>query len=185
MKIAFVIFNEMTAIDLVGVYDPLTRLKTMGFISDISWDICAFKPTVRDSAGLGLVPDKVGGSLAGYDIVVIPGGYGTRRLSNDAAFLAWLATAADCPLKVSVCTGSLLWGAAGFLEGLPATTHRRAYETLQPFCAEVRSERIVDAGKVITAGGVTSGIDLGLYLCAKLAGPAARDSIARQMEYQC
>lgn len=185
MKIAFVIFNEMTAIDLVGVYDPLTRLKTMDFISDISWDVCAFKPTVRDSAGLRLVPDKVGGSLAGYDIVVMPGGYGTRRLINDAAFLAWLATAADCPLKVSVCTGSLLWGAAGFLEGLPATTHRRAYETLQPFCAEVRSERIVDAGKVITAGGVTSGIDLGLYLCAKLAGPAARDSIARQMEYQC
>lgn len=185
MKIAFVIFNEMTAIDFVGIFDPMTRLKTMGFISDISWDICAFKPTVRDGAGLRIVPDKVGGSMAGYDLLVVPGGFGTRRLMNDDAFLRWLETAADCPLKVSVCTGSLLLGAAGFLNGLPATTHHRAFDSLRPLCAEVRSERIVDAGGVITAGGVTSGIDLGLYLCGKLAGPAARESIARQMEYQC
>lgn len=183
MKIAFVIFSEMTALDFVGVFDPLTRLRLMGFVSDFSWDVCAFEPTVRDGAGLGVVPDKVGGSLAGYEMVVVPGGFGTRRLMNDKAFLAWLATAAGCPLKVSVCTGALLWGAAGFLKGLPATTHAGAFDTLAPLCGEVRDERIVDAGGVITAGGVTAGLDLGLYLCAKLAGPAARDSVARQMEY--
>jgi cyclohexyl-isocyanide hydratase len=117
MKIAFVIYNDMTALDFVGVYDPLTRLKTMEFLSDITWDICSFTPAVNDNTGLAFVPDKVGMPLGGYDMVVVPGGFGSRKLAEDAEFLAWLGTAAKCPLKVSVCTGALLWGAAGFLAG--------------------------------------------------------------------
>lgn len=184
MKTAFVVFDEMTALDFVGVYDPLRRLSTMGFMDDFSWDICARASLVSDHSGIVLVPDKAGASLASYDMVVVPGGYGTKRLSRDREFIAWLKTAAACRLKVSVCTGSVLLGAAGFLEGRRATTHRSAFEELRPYCHEVVDQRIVDEGDVITARGVTSAIDLGLYLCEKLAGTDVREMIRRQMDYE-
>jgi cyclohexyl-isocyanide hydratase len=185
VKIAFVVFQDMTALDFVGIYDPLTRLKTMKFLPDLSWDVCAFTAQVADNTGLAFVPDKVARPLAGYDMVVVPGGFGTRKLIHDAAFVAWLQTAADCPLKVSVCTGSLLLGAAGFLRGRRATTHPGAYADLQGFCQQVVAERVVDEGDVVTARGVTSAIDIGLYLCGRLAGPEVRDKIRCQMDYQC
>jgi cyclohexyl-isocyanide hydratase len=78
----------------------------------------------------------------------------------------------------------VLLGAAGFLEGKRATTHRTAFEELRPFCREVIDRRIVDEGDIITARGVTSAIDLGLYLCEKLAGREARERIQKQMDYQ-
>ena len=183
MKIAFIAFDHLTTLDLVGIYDPLTRLKTMGFMPDLTWDICALNTPVKDDRGLTLVPDKVGAPLEGYDIVVAPGGYGTRPLIKDAAFMAWIGTATATPLKASVCTGSLLFGKAGFLRELHATTHPSAYDELAPFCKEVRRERIVDEGAVVTAGGVTSAIDLGLYLCGRLAGEKTRQRIKTQMDY--
>ncbi len=183
MKAAFIIYNDLTTLDFVGVYDALTRLKTMNFDSGFSWEICALTPQVRDDRGLTLLPTQVGESLDGFDMVVAAGGFGSRPLVKDEAFLAWLGTAASCKLKASVCTGSLLYGAAGFLKGRRATTHPNAYEALRPYCAEVVDERIVDEGEVITARGVTSGIDLGLYLCAKFAGAEARAAIKKQMDY--
>ncbi|MCZ7684701.1 MAG: DJ-1/PfpI family protein [Sandaracinaceae bacterium] len=83
-----------------------------------------------------------------------------------------------------MCTGALLLGAAGHLEGLRATTHASALEDLAPYCAEVVRERIVDEGRVVTAGGVTSALDLGVHLVAKHWGPEAALTIARQMEYR-
>ncbi len=184
MRIAFVIFNGMTALDFIGVYDPVTRLKTMDFLPDFEWDICASTREVRDGAGLLFTPTRVGESLATYDMVIVPGGFGTRELVNDQAFIQWLGSAQSCPLKVSVCTGAKLLGAAGFLKGKRATTHHNAFEALRAYCASVvTDERIVQDGDVITAGGVTAGIDLGLYLCEKFAGRGVREKIARQMEY--
>ena len=87
------------------------------------------------------------------------------------------------PLKASVCTGALLLGAAGFLAGKSATTHPSALRELEPYCGEVRTDRVVDAGGVVTAGGVTAGIDLGLHLVRRLAGTEACRRIARQMDY--
>src|SRR5262249_44536581 len=114
---------------------------------------------------------------------VVPGGQGTRALQHDPAFVGWLRTAADVPLKASVCTGALLLGAAGFLAGRPATTHPAAMQELARYCGEVRSERVVDAGGVVTSGGVTAGIDLGLHLVRRLAGAEAMLRVARQMDY--
>lgn len=184
MKVAFIIFDEMTTLDFIGIYDALRRLKTMGFIEDFSWDICAHTSPVSDHSGVMIVPGKTAPSLAGYDMVVVPGGYGTRSLSGDHEFINWLRTASSCRLKVSVCTGSVLLGAAGFLEGRRATTHRSSFEELRPYCAEVVDERIVDEGDIITARGVTSAIDLGLHLCEKLAGTDAKERIKRQMDYE-
>ncbi|OMP67847.1 DJ-1/PfpI family protein [Domibacillus epiphyticus] len=183
MKIAFVLFHHVTALDFVGVYDPVTRLKTMNVIPDLEWDICAFTEEIVDGTGLQFTPTRVRESLDQYDLVIVPGGFGTRTLRNDAPFIEWLKTAKNCKMKASVCTGSLLLGAAGFLEGKSATTHPNAFLELQTYCT-VLSERIVDEGDIITAGGVSSSIDLGLYLCEKLADFDAKEKIRVQMDYQ-
>jgi transcriptional regulator GlxA family with amidase domain len=183
MQIAFVIFEQMTALDFVGVYDPLTRLKSMNFLPDLGWDICARTRTITDDRGLRFNATKIDESLVDYDLLVVAGGHGARTLISDQPFIAWLQTAAPCPLKTSVCTGALLLGAAGFLRGKRATTHPTAHADLVPFCAAVAPQRIVDAGDCITAGGVTAGIDLGLYLVEKLAGADVRTRIGAQMDY--
>jgi cyclohexyl-isocyanide hydratase len=184
MRIAFVIFDGMTALDFIGVYDPVTRLNTMGFLPDLHWEVCARSSTVKDGAGLELTATKVGESLHAYDMIIVPGGFGSRQLMGDAGFIEWLRTAAPCRLKVSVCTGALLLGAAGFLQGKSATTHRSAFGDLRRFCPSVVDRRIVDEGDVITARGVTSSIDLGLYLCEKLAGREVKERIRQQMDYE-
>ncbi|HEX8181351.1 MAG TPA: DJ-1/PfpI family protein [Pyrinomonadaceae bacterium] len=183
MQIAFIIFDQMTALDFVGVYDPLTRLKSMGFRPDLGWDICARTRDLADDRALRFTATRVAEPLGGYDLIVVAGGYGTRTLVNDDSFIAWLKTAAACPLKSSVCTGSLLLGAAGFLQGKHATTHPSAYQDLPAFGATVERRRVVDDGDIITAGGVTAGIDLGLYLVEKLAGAEVRARISQQMDY--
>jgi len=94
-----------------------------------------------------------------------------------------LRTAAPSRFKVSVCTGSLLLGGPGVLKRKKATTHRRAFNELQRFCDKVVDERIVDEGDVISARGVTSSIDLGLYLCEKFAGHEVTEKIRKQMDY--
>lgn len=183
MKTAFILFDRLTALDFVGVYDPLTRLRSMQVMPDFAWSLCAFSNEVTDDRGLRFIPDVVAEPLAGYDLIVVPGGFGTRPLQQDEAFLDWLRTAAPVPLKASVCTGALLLGAAGFLEGKRATTHPNNFADLAPYCAYVVDERVVDEGEVITARGVTSALDLGLHLVERLAGQTARARIAKQMDY--
>lgn len=183
MKCAFVLFDRMTTLDFIGFYDAVTRLKSMHFMEEFTWETCAMSPGVTDDRGLRLAADVVGPSLAPYDVLFIPGGFGTRQLQNEAACVDWLKSAQPVPLKVSVCTGALLLGAAGFLQGKRATTHPNAFKALAPYCAEVVDERVVDSGNVITARGVSSSIDLGLYFVERLAGTGVRNQIAAQMDY--
>lgn len=185
MRVGFIIYEGMTALDFVGVYDPLIRLKTMGFMRDMRWEICARSSQVKDGSGLVFTPTRVAEPLDCCEMIVVPGGFGSRRLVDDSDFINWLRTAEACRLKTSVCTGALLLGAAGFLKGKKATTHPSAFEKLQRFCQQVIDERIVDDGDVVTAGGVTSSIDLGLYLCGKLAGDRAEARIRQQIDYKC
>jgi cyclohexyl-isocyanide hydratase len=159
MKTAFVVFNRMTVMDFIGTYDPLTRLKSMRLIPDFEWDICALTEDVVDDKGLRITPTVVGRPLSDYDLLVVPG-MGTRALQHDTAFIAWLRTSEPVRLKASVCTGSLLLDAAGFLKDKRATSNRNAFEELRPYCAHVVDDRVVDEGEIITARGVTSAIDL-------------------------
>jgi transcriptional regulator GlxA family with amidase domain len=184
-KIAFVIYDGMTTLDFVGAFEPLTKMKTMGLVPKLGWDVCSFKErVVRDQDGLRLIADKVGTSLGGYDLVVVPGGPGNRILLNNSGFINWIRTSEKAKLRVSICTGSLLFGAAGFLKDRKATTHHSAYKLLANYCPRVvKGERIVDEGDIITAGGISASIDLGLYLCEKFLGRTARNKIQRQMEY--
>jgi cyclohexyl-isocyanide hydratase len=183
MRIAFVVYDQMTALDFVGAYDALTRLKTMRFMPDLDWDVCARTSKVHDSVGLCFLLPRIEDSFERYDMVMVPGGPGSRMLMRDSDFVDWLRSAGSCRYKVSVCTGALLMGAAGFLKGKAATTHPDAMGELKEYCTKVVSQRIVDEGDVITAGGVTASIDLGLYLCEKLAGKDARSRIQKKMDY--
>lgn len=183
VKVAFVIYDGMTSLDFIGVYDPITRLRTMGFLPDLTWDVCAASDEVLDSSGLRILPRAVYPILGAYTMTVVPGGTSAREMVRDESFVEWIRTALPCKYRVSVCTGSLLLGAAGFLGHKRATTHPSARSLLAPYCAEVSEDRIVDEGDVITAAGVSSSLDLGLYLCGKLADDKARQRIAKQMDY--
>jgi len=183
MKIAFIMFDNFTFLDLIGFYDCVTRLKTMGFVKDMTWDMCALSETVSDDRGLSVNATKVNTKLEGYDMLFIPGGMGTRTLQHEQSFINWIKTAYDAPLKVSVCTGSLILGSAGFLKNKKATTHPNALEELKVYCSNVQNKRIVDEGSVITGGGVSTSIDLGLYICEYLSTAEIRNKIAVQMDY--
>jgi cyclohexyl-isocyanide hydratase len=183
VKTAFVIFDDMTVMDFIGIYDPLTRLKSMKIMPEFEWNVCALRAQVADDKGLRILPDSVAKPLNEYDLIVVAGGMGTRKLQHDEAFIGWLKGAEAAKLKTSVCTGALLLGAAGYLKGKRATTHPSALEELKPYCARVITERVVDEGNVVTAGGVTAGIDLGLHLVERFAGPEARARVAKQMDY--
>ena len=183
MKTAFIVFQGMTALDFIGFYDPLTRLATMNIVDDFQWRVCSNSPRVSDDRGLAIEADSVNEPLDAYDLVFVPGGFGTRSLQHDRDFVDWLKTAGPARMKVSVCTGALLLGAAGFLRGRRATTHPSAYRELQDYCGEVVQERVVDEGEVVTARGVSSAIDLGLHMVERIAGAEARERIAAQMDY--
>ena len=185
MKAALIIFDHMTILDFIGFYDPITRLKSMNVIPDFEWRICSSKRQVTDDrgSGLGIIADSTGEPLEGYDLLFVPGGFGTRTLQHDTEFMEWLKSAAPVKLKTSVCTGALLLGAAGYLRGKQATTHPAALKELEPYCDAVLTKRVVDEGNVITAGGVSSSIDLGLHVVQRLAGAEARARIATQMCY--
>ena len=183
MKAAFVVFDRMTSLDFIGFYDPVTRLKSMKIIDDFEWRICATTQHVVDDRGLRIEADAIAESLSSYDMLFVPGGFSTRNLQHDRSFVDWLRTAGSAQLKVSVCTGALLLGAAGFLRGKRATTHPSALKELEQYCRAVVPDRVVDEGDTITAGGVSSAIDAGLHLVQRLAGPDARVRIATQMDY--
>lgn len=183
MKAALILFDGMTALDFFGFYDPVTRLKSMNILPEFEWRLCATSPQVSDDRGARVAADSVGEPLNGFDLLFIPGGFGTRVLQHDSRFVAWLSTAAPAKLKTSVCTGALLLGAAGFLRDRQATTHPNAYKELAPYCKGVLEERVVDEGDIITARGVSASIDLGLHVIERLTGAEARARVAQQMDY--
>ncbi len=181
MKIALITFDRLTLLDLVGFYDPITRLKTMGYIPELTWTFCGYSADVTDNFGFPVQVDQVQPDLSGFDLVFLPGGFGTRPLLREPSFLQWLQTAAPVPLKTSVCTGSLLWGAADFLQGIRATTHFDEYVQLASFGAVVQEVGVVEDQGIVTAGAVASSLDLGLYICQKLAGAEACKNIRTRM----
>ncbi len=183
MKAAYILFNGITLLDFIGVYDPLSRLQSQKHLPDFSWDTCALTPKVTDSFGLSIAVDLVQPDLSGYDLIIVPGGFGTRALQKNTAFISWLQTAAKVPLKTSVCTGALLLGASGFLNDHRATTHFNEYDALGAYCKEVVREELVDDGAVITAGAVASSLTLGLYLCEKLVGKEKAEVVRKSMAY--
>ncbi|GIP18068.1 glutamine amidotransferase [Paenibacillus montaniterrae] len=183
MKFALVLFNGVTFLDFVGFYDVIYRLNLFEPSKGTTWDICGLTDEVTDELGMKVKVNVIRPDLSQYDFVFIPGGMGTRKLREDKEFVDWIKTAEAVPYKASVCTGSLLWGAAGFLKNKKATTHPNVYDLLEPYCAEVVKARIVKDGNVITAGGVATSIDLGLYIIELFAGKEAVPVVKQQLDY--
>lgn len=183
MKIAFVLFDGMTTLDFTGFYDAVTRLKRLYPDKNVYWEFCAMQKQVTDDRGLTLSASRVSPDLSAFDLLFVPGGFATRQLQFDSSFTAWLQTARDVPVKASVCTGALLLGAAGFLEGKQATTNPSAYDLLAPYCGRLEKARIVRDGSLITAGGVAASVDLGLYVVEWLTDAATAAIVQQAMDY--
>ena len=132
--------------------------------------------------GATITVDAVRPPLDAFNVLVIPGGHGTRLLEHDAAVIDWLRGYPANRLAASVCTGALLLGAAGRLRGKRATTHHTAMARLLDFEAIATNSRVVDEGQLVTGGGVTCALDVGIHLVRRLAGDEAARAIARQME---
>ncbi|MEA2374058.1 MAG: hypothetical protein QOD53_521 [Thermoleophilaceae bacterium] len=180
MEIVIPIFDELTALDAVGPYEVLSRLPG----AEVKFAALEPGPKRTETKMLALIADHALADVPRPDIVCVPGGFGTRQLMKDEAMLDWIRTAHEhSTWTTSVCTGSLLLGAAGVLEGLRATTHWLAMDTLAGLGVETTLERVVEQGKVITAAGVSSGIDMALTLAAHVAGPEVAQAIQLAIEY--
>ncbi|HEX4491712.1 MAG TPA: DJ-1/PfpI family protein [Acidimicrobiia bacterium] len=180
MDIVCYVFEGITALDIVGPYEVLARLPgaTTRFVGEKAG------PVRTDNQILGLVADIARADVTSADILVMPGGFATRKLEHDAALLEWIrAIDATSTWTTSVCTGSMLLAAAGLLQGKRATTHWSSLERLREYGAEPTSERVVEQGKYVTAAGVSSGIDMALTLMGRIAGPEIAQAIQLSIEY--
>jgi transcriptional regulator GlxA family with amidase domain len=137
-----------------------------------------------DTGFLGLMADRGIAEVPAADVLVVPGGPGDELVMRREPVLAWIRTIhAHSTWTTSVCTGALILGAAGVLRGLPATTHWFVRERLREFGAEPTAERVVEAGKVITAAGVSAGIDMALVLASRIAGDEFAQGVQLGIEY--
>jgi len=180
-RAAIALFPGFTALDAIGPYQVLTNLPGAEVV------LCAGRRgELVDEAGLLHVDvAHTFDDVPAPDVLVVPGGLITRKLARDGdAVVEWIRDAhPHTTWTASVCTGALLLGAAGVLDGLRATTHWIAYDTLRSFGAEPTEERVVEQGKVLTAAGVSAGIDLALTLAGRIAGPETAQAIQLGIEY--
>jgi putative intracellular protease/amidase len=180
MDIAIPLFDRITALDAIGPYEVLSRLPD----ARVRFVAIAPGPYRTDNRQLTLVADEPLSAVPRPEILMVPGGFGTRDLMTPNPLLDWIRTAHETSQwTTSVCTGSLLLGAAGVLRGLEATTHWAALEQLRELGARPTLKRVVVQGKVVTAAGVSSGIDMALTLAARIAGDEVAQSIQLGIEY--
>jgi putative intracellular protease/amidase len=181
MNIAILIYDGFTALDATGPYEVLSCLPgaKVHFVSTSTG------PKRAHTNFVSVVADYTLSDVPSPDVIVVAGGTsGTMVAAEDSRILSWLQKAHETSKwTTSVCTGSLILGAAGILKGLQATTHWYARDFLPKFGAEYVAERFVQQGKIITAAGVSAGIDMALHLAAEIAGREIAESIQLIIEY--
>lgn len=179
MQIAFLLFPGLTQLDMTGPAQFLSRMP--GAKMDLVWK--SLDPVMTD-AGFAIVPTSTFSSLPKADILCIPGGVGVSDVMNDETAMAWIrSVGADATWVTSVCTGSLILGAAGLLKGYKATSHWAWHHHLALFGAEpVKARTVFDRNRV-TGGGVTAGIDFALALIAAVSGEGLAKTLQLGLEY--
>ena len=182
MEIAVLLFPNLTVLDAAGPAEVLGRLP------DVDVRFVARRPGIIESqsksSGLSLVAEHGLHEVPTPDIVLVPGGPGYAEAAQDEATLEWLRQVhSSTEWTTSVCTGSLLLGAAGLLDGLRATTHWSAMAALAETGAVPTHERVVRDGKIVTGAGVSAGIDMALHLAALICGEDQAKAIQLQIEY--
>jgi transcriptional regulator GlxA family with amidase domain len=180
VQIAILIFDVLTALDAIGPYEVLSRMPG----AEVRFVGKQQGPKRTDTGGLGLEADLAISELPRAEVVLIPGGAGSRPLMQDPEVLDWVrAVHRDSTWTTSVCTGALVLGAAGILDGKRATTHWAFMDRLAQLGAKPVAERVVEDGKVVTAAGVSAGIDMALTLAGRLAGDQVAQAIQLGIEY--
>ena len=195
-NVGILLFDNVEVLDFAGPFEVFSRTRLVpGPESRRSDDSAPFHvftvgrttDPVTATGGLVVVPQHGFADAPRIDILVVPGGFGTRPLLHDEEILGWIRrTAATAQQVTSVCTGSLLLGKAGLLEGRKATTHWAALDLLESLgtgAAVQRDLRVVDDG-IITSAGVASGIDMSFYVVERLCGRDVADETARYIEYR-
>lgn len=180
MKIAILVFDGITALDAIGPYEVLRSVP--------GWEVQFVgkeRGEVRtDSGALGLSADHAIAEVEAADLVLVPGGPGNRALLDDEEVLGWLRQIdAGTKWTTSVCTGSMVLGAAGLLDGKRATCHWAFLEDLSEYGVEPVQGRYVEDGKVLTAAGVSAGIDMALHLVGQEVGPELAQAVQLGIEY--
>lgn len=181
MQIAIPLYDRFTALDAVGPYEVLVRLPgaTVTFVGERTG------PVRTDTGALAITVDATLEEVGSPDVIVVPGGPGTTAMLEPGPLHEWVrAVHPTTQWTTSVCTGALILGTAGVLDGLEATTHWSSLDLLAPLCAEaVGDRRVIPQGKVVTAAGVSSGIDMALWLAAQIAGDDVAKAIQLGIEY--
>ena len=180
MRTVILVFDGITALDAIGPYEVLRSVP--------GWEVqfaAKARGEVRtDSGALGLSADHALAEVGEPEIVLVPGGVGNRALMEDEEVLAWLRQVdTTTTWTTSVCTGSLVLGAAGLLDGKRATGHWLFLEPLREFGADPVGGRFVEDGKLLTAAGVSAGIDMALHLVGREVGPEVAEAVQLGIEY--
>jgi transcriptional regulator GlxA family with amidase domain len=189
MDVAILLYEGFDELDAIGPYEVFRTAAAFGADVDASLQTLVPSEQVTASHGLRVEPDDV--LIGTPDLVLVPGGgwndraeTGTRAEYQDGQLPDRLATLHDGGAVVaSVCTGAMLLADAGLLEGRPATTHEAAKDDLRDYDVDVRDDRFVDDGTILTAGGVTSGIDLALHVVERECSPGVAERVAEEIEY--
>ena len=180
MQVAYLLYDRFTALDITGPHEVLNSLPGVEsvFVAERAG------PIRNESGTLALVADGALDDVPHPEIVVVPGGFGTRLVLERQPVLDWLRAAHETSTwTTSVCTGALLLAAAGLLDGAPATTHWFARDRLASLGARPVAERVVRHGKIITAAGVSAGIDMALELVGLMFGEDVAKAVQLGIEY--
>ena len=187
MTIGVALFDGAEELDWAGPWEVLAAWAQQFPDDDVRvFTLARENRSITCAKGLRVLPDETWETAPAMDVLVYPGGMGTRKELADEAVLDWMRGLAGDAVVASVCTGALVLAAAGLLDGRPATTHWSALEILPTLGRdiEVRPEdRFVDTGNVITAAGVSAGIDMALHLVARLHSPERAREVRRYIQY--
>jgi transcriptional regulator GlxA family with amidase domain len=183
-RIAIALWDGVEELDFAGPFEVLTAWSRMSERPISVRTVASSAATVRCAHDLRVVPDTTWGDVGKLDLLVLPGG-DTRPLQADDGFLERLrGVAGSGTLMTSVCTGALVYAKAGLLDGRPATTHWSALDRLADLGVNVdRDARFVDDGDVVTAAGVSAGIDMALHLVARLESVERAQEVRRYIQY--
>jgi len=180
MEIAYLLYDRFTALDITGPHDVFNSVPG----NDAIFVAEKAGPVRNESDTLSLVADASLDQVTSPDIVVVPGGFGNRTLLEHEPLHDWIREVHETTTwTTSVCTGSLLLAAAGLLDGAPATTHWLARDLLAELGANPVPDRVVQHGKIVTAAGVSSGIDMALRLVQQINGDEVAQAVQLGIEY--
>lgn len=187
--VGILIFPEVEVLDFCGPFEVLSTARDAASGARL-FDVSIVAETdalIRCRGGLLVQPHHAFADAPSYDIIIVPGGYGTRREIDNPVVIDWIrGRSTSAEITASVCTGAFLLAKAGVLNGIPTTTHWETFDELRALFPEIEldpTRRVIDTGRVVTSAGVSAGIDMALALVERLHGRNVAESTARDMEY--